>query len=487
MSNGTDPLLKAIARGDPNCPDGANLARLGELARRASAPAGRDLRDRVRAALAAADGADADDGAGIDAMVDGTATDPALARLGGLVRGIAPRKVDLRDRVRRSIAPASLRISPQQAAATGRRWRIIAAIAAVHVAAILLITAIAGQHAGQGDGTGTATAPDRTIATKEVRADSWAELRDKHGDLLAPRRDAGIREVARADAGLSATAPAVARMSAWLIAHQDPASGRIATTATGERAIAIQSLAALALLGEGLGDQTRLDHARRALGPVAAAMAGTEQLGPQALGAASLALVEGALVTGDPELRLQAQAGLWRLARELPGRPGEGGLAGLGWLALETAETAGLATPPKAVDAARARIALPEPSDAAGPGRLGLTAFAGMVLGQRQQAAPLIARLATTVPGRDANGCIDSLSWFLCGLAVNAEGGQAWRGWAEGLVRTVPPLVVADGPATGHVPAAAVRFAEGADGDVLATSATLLALQAPYRYAALSR
>lgn len=477
----SDPLLRAIQRGDRNCPDGANLARLGELARTAGAMRSADLSERVRRSLADGAAADSDSDAAVDAWLDGT-PDPVLDRLHALTHDQA-RPADLSDRVRRAIAPASLRLSPQQAERTGRRWRLVAAIAAAHVAAILVFTTVADSTPG-GSAVGGAAASRNRETT--ITARNWENLRELGGDVLAPRRSSLARETARADARLGDTAAPVEHMLAWLIARQDPVSGAIAA-GTGDRAVACQALAALALLGEGAGDQTRLSRARLALGPVAAAMAGSEPLSPAALSAAALALVEGALVTRDAELTLTARAGLLRLTRELPGRPHEGGLAGLAWLALETAEAGKLELPRGAVEAARNRIARPLPAihDAgdADLGRLGLAAYARIVLGLGGQDATRaqLAALTATPPTPDRDGRIDPLAWFLAGLAVHAQGGPGWTAWAEGLRASIPPRLIAAGPGQVRLPADGVRFAGG--DEVLATALGVLALQAPYRYA----
>lgn len=475
----TDPLLRAIARGDANCPDGANLARLGALTRAAGNPAHGDLRDRVRQSLAEAEQDDADAGPAIDRWLDGGA-DPALDRLRRTMAAAgAPRRADLRDRVRRAIAPASLRLSPQQAERTGRRWRLVAAIAAAHVAAVLLVITISdAKPGGRAGGGGTMAA-----ATATRSADPGSEGPRPTGvDILAARRNELVRETARADARLGDTAPAVGRMLAWLIARQDPVSGRI-VAGSDDRAVAAQALAALALLGEGGGDLTRLARARLALGPVAAAMAGVEPLSPAALSACALALTEGALVTEDPELQLTARAALLRLTREMPGRPHEGGLAGLGWLALETASLGGLPVPSGSLESARLRIARPLPAPDADAGRVGLAAYARIVLGMRTQDSTRLQldELAARPPHADADGRIDPLAWFLAGLAVHAGGGPGWSAWADGLRSSILPRLAADGAATAHIPAASVRHAGG--DDVLATALGVLALQAPYRYA----
>ncbi len=478
----TDPLLKAIQRGDRNCPDGANLARLGELARAAGSTAPADLRDRVLRAIERDTAEDLDADAAVDRWVEGAA-DPQLARLRSLTHG-QPRQVDLRDRVRRAIAPASIRLTPQQAEKTGRRWRLIAAIAAAHVAAVLIFTTIADDKP-----TGTAIGGTATTVRKPdsatITAPDWERLRERGGDVLAPRRSNLARETARADAGLGDTAAPIGRMLAWLIARQDTVSGRIAsaTGVSGDRAIAGQALAALALLGEGAGDQTRLSRARLALGPVASAMAGAEPLSPASLSVCTLALVEGALVTRDPELQLTAKAALLRLTREMPGSPHEGGLAGLAWLALETAETGQLEPPRGAVEAARNRIARPLPSVDADAGRLGLAAYARIVfgLGAQDGTRAQLTALAANPPAADREGRTDPLAWFLAGLAIHANGGPDWTAWAKGLRASLVPRLVLDGPALAHMPADAVRHAAG--DDVLATALAVLALQAPYRYA----
>jgi hypothetical protein len=484
----TDPLLKAIARGDANCPDGVNLARLGALTRAAGAVPGRqrDLRASVARALDATDGREDEDS--VARWVDGGA-DPALDRLRGvLAHGGSPRRVDLRDRVRRALAPASLRMTPQQAERTGRRWRLVAAIAAAHVAAILLFTTLSDRRDPSGNGPAAPRAASNQT-TSALQAPSWERLYQQGGDLLAPRRSELARETARAEARLGDTAPAVGRLVAWLIAHQDERSGRISAGSgiDGDRMIAAQALAALALLGEGAGDQTRLARARLALGPVAAAMAGAEPIGPAALSAAALALVEGALVTRDPELELTARAGLLRLTRELPGRPHEGGLAGLGWLAIEAAAAGGLETPRGALEAARNRIAKPLPHLAADQGRLGLAAYARQTLGLGTQvsARDQVKALASQPPALDAAGRADPLAWFLSGLAVHAEGGPAWGTWAAGLSSALLPVLANEGAGLARLPAERMRYADG--DDVLATAAAILALQVPYRYAVPSR
>nr|MBA3710099.1 hypothetical protein [Planctomycetota bacterium] len=147
----TDPLLRAVADGDPACPDGRALARLGALVRdHARPPAPIDVAAAVRARMRG-EAAFADDDsdqsaedierAQIDRAYDGDgSTDEHLARLGDLVRSAAdlPRPVDLIERVR-----AKLRQSANQPSMPtldgGSRWRIWSAVIASHVAALVVV------------------------------------------------------------------------------------------------------------------------------------------------------------------------------------------------------------------------------------------------------------------------------------------------------------------------------------------------------------
>jgi hypothetical protein len=244
--------------------------------------------------------------------------------------------------------------------------------------------------------------------------------------------------------------------------------------------VAVQSLAALALLGEGAGDGTRLAAARRGLAPIAHAVATGRLLGGTALGAAALALVEGAVLFDDAALRREAAAALVRFTREMPGHPGEAGLNGLGWLAIEVAGATGIELPGQALEAARRRLAreVPATTDL---GRIGLAAYARLINGQRgaDSTDRLLSLLAAQAPVADAQQRIDPLSWLFAALALREGGGPAWTAWAARIESAVAASLVVDGTATAHVPAGRVRHA---DSDTLATALATLVLQAPYRY-----
>ena len=78
--NDSDPLLRAVADGDPNCPDGRTLAALGDLFRRHATPPGEanDLSADILARLS--DLADADGGADDQEAIDAFMIATTVAR-----------------------------------------------------------------------------------------------------------------------------------------------------------------------------------------------------------------------------------------------------------------------------------------------------------------------------------------------------------------------------------------------------------------------
>ena len=192
-------------------------------------------------------------------------------------------------------------------------------------------------------------------------------------------------------------------------------------------------------------------------------------------------------IQGTLEIPLNAQghAEVAQVIEQLQGKGIETIYAPASQPALETAEAGKLEPPRGAVEAARNRIARPLPAGDAGSdfGRIGLAAYARMVMGLRLEPATRaqLTALAAAPPTADAEGRIDPLAWFLGGLALHADGGPPWTGWAEGLRASIPKRLVADGPGLLRMPADKVRYADG--DEVLATALSALALQAPYRYA----
>jgi hypothetical protein len=171
MSSDSDPLLRALTDEDPACPDGRALVALGRLIRSHSAPPGAAIAvaDDVIARLSDAEQLDS---AQIDACFDGgqPAADAQLARLGEMVRSLAPRRVDLKDRVLARIR-ASSRFSAfasdsQAVFERTRRWRIWSAVVAGHCAALL---AFAIFEIGFTGGSGARGEFDQVTANEPAR------------------------------------------------------------------------------------------------------------------------------------------------------------------------------------------------------------------------------------------------------------------------------------------------------------------------------
>jgi hypothetical protein len=511
----TDPLLRAVSDGNPACPDGRALARLGELVRAASRPPREtDVAAAVRARLRADDTVamsdDAPDFAGaeaeaIDALWNrdrpaGSGSGSELERLGGLIAALKPpAPVDLRAAVR---ARLNERRPDMPQLERGGRWRIWQAIIAGHVAAVLFIAMWSmavherERESGEGDGEGTdwIVAPTHKV---EQRADrdrapllpsrlpaQWQEIPRLNADLFMLRRFPEMRDAAREHYGMAATREPVMRALAWLQAEQRPTGVFGELTGDADRDLATQSLATLALLGEGPGDATRAACAGHALGWIADRLAPGRmpEYGPVAAGIGSLALVEGALLLGDQGLRARAEFALAQLDRGVPPQPGAAGLGGFTLLAIETARQGGLAVPPRLIEQGRQKLAVPSAPRDSDVGRLGLAAFSRMIFGRRSDpsTARQLRALAAMTPAA-ANGQVDPLGWLFATLALREAGGDDWERWNGALQGALLPCFVDDGEGKGHVPAAKVHYA-GANGEVFATSVATLDLQAAYRY-----
>ena len=502
----TDPLLRATADGDTACPDGRALAALGQLVRSAATPPRRsDLAGGVLARLNGASGG----GRGstmlsdeaIDAFYDqgDAGAAPGLAALAALVRdaGTPPHPIGLAAGVERALA-TSARLTPARMD-LATRWRVWSAVVAGHVAALLAFAVyqINTTPPGGDPGSeptisvaangGAGSVGGRGLPTPVAGPASWAQMPSGGYDLFALRRSPELRDAARTAAGLGASASTVTAALAWLQAQQDPATGRFGHT-PGDTAhdVAVQSLALLALLGEGLDAPARSVSVRRGLGWLGERLAGGEIHDDTAAGLASLALVEGALLTGDPGLRAAAERQLARFEGAVPAQPGPSGLGGFVLLALETAEQGGLEVPGRVLEVSRRNLGRALPENDADAGRLGLAALARFISGRgaNPSATRLIDALGEShrLPRPDFAARVDPLGWYFAVLAVRQQGGPAWEVWAHELQASLLPCFVqVDGKA--WVPAAKVRFADAApDGDLFATSMALLALQAPYRY-----
>jgi hypothetical protein len=491
----TDPLLRAIATGDERCPDGRALARLGRIARGDAVAPRTDLAPAVLARLTDADrgfGADADAETraeraaraadAIDAYVErGAVADPALARLGELVRSVAPpRRTDLTERVR-----AGLERSERGSERTfdgSARFRVWSAVIAGHLAALLFIAVFRGDHAAPQ----TAAPVDTAVAAVAAQlpqstAPSWAALREIDGDLFQTRRDPRLRAALAHASGLD-SGDAVPRMLGWIAARQR-SDGRFSEhaddgSADRDRTTAVQAFALLALLGE--APDERGDTVRRGLDRLAAD-ADAPGLAPTPAGLAALALTEGALLTRDPGRDRVAERALARIDHD---GSAPGSLPGFAWLALETAQHGGLSVSRRQLERARAAYARRLPDAQAEADRIGLYAFVRCVNGYRARpgTVQLVRTLAARTPPANADA-VQPLAWFFPALALREAGGEAWAGWAHALRLALVDTIAADG----RVPATRVRYAPGPDGDLLATALTALVLQTPYRYLPLAR
>ncbi len=502
----SDPLLRALTTGDERCPDGRALARLGRLLRTPGAAPG-DLRAQVGRRLTAvtADAAGTDDEAAIDRrygddLADPVGDDPMLDRLSGLVSLLAPAPADLRDRVRRQLR-ASLRLTPVDSerpvssraeagrvAERGRRVRLVTAVIAAHVAAVLVFGIVLvnppanDQRDGGNNGSGwSAVKPLPRLPEAAPR--TWDQLAVGGFDLLALRRSPELRAAARARFGCERSTPVVARGLRWLISRQDD-HGRFLPEAASAPDLRRQALATLALLGEG-GGPTAADRARiAAIERALPLLSGDATPATEVCALVALARVEAALL--GIGTRGTAESALDDLAHAFvrdgmsvpaagdaiaPAGVGPSTAHGIAFLAAETARQAGYLVPPSLGEPLRARCR-------AGP-IAGVTAFARLVTDGRPASEVLtradpLGRVdgdgppAATVPAPD-----DLSSWFAT-LARRETGGTAWDGWSAALQGRLIQRFADDGLDRSVV--------SGTADAVTATAMTVLELQVAYRY-----
>jgi hypothetical protein len=533
-SSDSDPLLRAVADGDPHCPDGRMLSALGDLFRRHAQPPNEtsDLSADILAKLKDVEHSDVNELDAIDAFYDGAAdgsttnvqVDPTLDRLAGLARSVGPRRVDVTNAVLRRIRASSrlaavLGTDDEGENVDGRsRWRIISAVVAGHVAALLAFAIFQiGFHAGQetqadgttlavssddagNDASGGAVAGNRNglnLKAPELPPNlpaTWGDIRGLGTDLFLLRRFPELRTNARQLFGMQASEASVARSVAWLRGRLDAKTGTFSAdplAPADERALATHALGTLALLGEGLGDKAHSADTRRALdwlrirlgdSELAGDGSGTDHafagLSQVTSGLVSLTLVEGALLYGDLGLRSVAESTLVTLDRGLPMQAGAAGLGGFTLLALETAQQGGMRVPGRLLQQARRSLARSLPTQDADAGRVGLAAFARYIygLGSNSSTRLQVSQLGNLLPG-SAAGRPDPLGWFFATLALREADGSDWQKWAGALECQLIPLVQVDG----HVSADAIRYGE-TGGEVFATSLVVLNLQVPYRY-----
>ena len=488
----SDPLLRAVATGDTNCPDGQALARLGKLIRSEGAGTG-DLRECVSQRLAIDEAhVTTDDGERIDRHFEREQAEPELERLGTLVGLLQPAPADLRDRVRRQLR-ASMRLAPvtsetpvsSRALANknlerGRLFRIVLGLAAVVVVAVMLTQQ---RHLTLNEDPGawiTAKPPQPT--GPEALPDDWNHLRGAGFDLFAFRRTPEQRAGARSRYGMERSTNAVACGLRWLLTQQQadgtfgPARAATVLENNSDTATARHALATLALLGEGSGPTTTDKERLAAAGRAVAALHVAPTCGPVPRALAALACVEGALL-GVSEARV-AEAALVDLAANLPSDPGAAGLGGFALLAVETARQADLLVPPRLLEHSRKTLGRQLPTNDHDVGRLGLAAFARLVLGYREN--PSTSNLVESLNGqRPTAAAGDALGWFFATLALREVGGNSWDSWNAALQTSLIGTFVDAGPGLARVPSTAVRYAPD---DIFATAISVLDLQVAYRY-----
>ena len=517
----SDPLLRALKDGDPHCPDGRALAKLGDLISAHSEPTAVELGDSILHRLRAEPVADRHsaaidlvyDGGPLDVQ-DGEAMDPGLARLRVLLakaHTAPPRPVDLTAAVRRKLKQ-SARLPKVSRLDGASRWRLWSAVVACHVAAALLLGLFLASHehssdwqsdvadnSAPGGGTGTNAGTSRGGAgdSPDLSArlpTSWDALHEAHGDLFLLRRFPELRAQARVQYGMVASADTVAHGLAWLVAQQSKDGTFAAASGNADRDLATQSLATLALLGEGLGDlrnpadRRRLNATRLGLAWIAPRIAGSQcrAYGTIPTGLGALALVEGALLLDDTDLRTNAETCLATMDNGAPVQPGAAGLGGFTLLAMETASEGGLAVPPRWYARVRDGLGRSLPTQEDDAGRVGLAAFAHLIRGFRSHdsTAHMLGLLSGLEPKPDAAGQVNPLGWFFATLALRDAGGETWNTWAKNLqAQLIPAFTPVDAKGCAYVPAARVHYASlDASGDVFATSLALLNLQVAYRY-----
>jgi hypothetical protein len=541
--NNTDPLLRAIADGDPHCPDGQALVALGQLIRTHSQIPQKtgDMSDDVLARLRDTDQESAN---AIDAYYNQGLNEPTpercadLARFADLVRNIGPQRVDLTASVLRRIS-ASARFTAyaneERNGLDGRaRWRIWSAVIAGHVAALLALAIFE-----LGYYTGTADTADKTTPINGVSATAngepgdinsgnnsvgdasavrlnagqpdlhfsapalppnlpkaWGDIRGLGTDLFLMRRFPELRDNARALYGMSASGPAVVHSITWLRSQLNRTTGAFVPVAgNDEHDLATHSLATLALLGEGLGDKSLSIDTRKAIDWLRVRLGDTELVGDGSgadrvlssvsqvtSGLMCLTLVEGSLLYGDLGLRTVAESCLSTIDSGLPMQPGAAGLGGFTLLALETAQQAGMHVPGRLLAQARRTIARSLPTVDDDAGRVGLAAFARSIygLGSNDSTTQQIKQLRQLIPGT-TSGRADPLGWFFATLAMREASEADWQQWSHALEEQLVPLIGSSGENNGRVSAQSIRYGE-TGGDVFATSLVVLNLQAPYRY-----
>jgi hypothetical protein len=492
----SDPLLRAVARGDEHCPDGKVLVRLGRLLR-SEVPAPANVSERVIERLALDTGEVATiDEAAIDRHYDAGSDDPQLERLGILLQTLQAAPVDLRAGVRRQLTasmrlppvtaetPVSSRAQAQTTAQRTHRLRLIVAVIGVHVAALLAIALMqlglrpTTQDGGNGGAWTTPKPqnPDRKPRAPEQLPASWLDLPGSGFDLLALRRSAELRALARERYHLTGGASAVTCGLRWLIAQQQLDGSFAGRSGAVDTQLGTAALATLALLGEGDGSSPA-DTARLAAITAALPRLETEALSagaavtPATRAKLALVRVEAVLLgLAKPSTAVTALAALTPDHAQLVGD-------GFAVLAIESALQAGLQVDPQLRDGLRSDLLTALPLTAS-TNRLATAAFARLTLGWSQNPGTemLLTSLDDHLPTAEQR---QPAAWLMPALAAREAGGERWEAWAPALVASLVPAFTDTAAGLSCLPATAVPDAPDS---VAATAAGVLALQVGYRY-----
>lgn len=502
MTPPTDPILKALQQGDEQCPDGRALAKLGRLTREhGGLPRSVDLLSRIKTGLAEgayADEADTSFEATVHAHYDGGQRDSSLSHFQEQVQEqtAPPADIDLVPRLEGRMSPRrSSRRLPVQPLDGAARFRIWTAVIAGHVAALVAIAAIyvTFRDARMGDPAPMAIHPmyggsapylvniqrfgqqpaEGAMALEHPA--SWRDLEGR-GDLImvlrtTPERRQLARELYLTQESLNTTRAALA----WLVQRRRT-DGTIGTPGTDpSEALAAQSLAALALLGEGVDNPERLQTIRPLLAWIGQA-ANADHLDSRGRALAALALVEGYALTNDPDLKDPARHGLQRWSQETLGAMDVGGVQTFGYLAWNIAKV----TVPELVEDLEAPVLKDTPAQ--GPGRAA-SQWLRLLEGHRVEAS-LIDGLTIDVPTLDEQGRADPLTWYFVGSLLRDTQPQGWQAWVAAHQRALLEVI---NYGTGRVawvnPAKVQQLgAMGDDAEVMATALVALNLQIAYRY-----
>ena len=494
MTANHDPILRALRDGDEACPDGRALVTLGQYARLAAIPPQPvDLVASVRAACATLGDADTQDADLIDEYYDGeaaaSAADPGLRRLSELVREAAmlEREPDLLPRLEGKFGRLSSRRAVAADIDGATRWRIWTAVIVGHVAAFLALAIFNVRMSGNIDDGPRVLEVTRLyqMDTSLIGQDgipgsielpmTWSDLAGQPQRLMVLRSSQELRDLARQRYGMEASAGTVQAGVAWLLHHQQSESGVIGQlTGRTDRDLAVQSLAALALLGEGVDDPTRKEALGRLVDWLAVQAPKATQTDATVDGLVALALVEAAVLLQRTDLQPLCEQVLQAAAND-PGidQARSGSLV----VAAEMAALQQWTVP------AELRAAAVQHTD------LGVSTFLSQIEHGQHASMQGVSQIIDEPLAADANARLDLLSWIAPTLAVRQTGGLLWAAWAEDLQGLVLPAFSYTLDSQAWLPAERVRHAgvAGPAADTFATSLAIIVLQSPYRYLPLAR